>query len=159
RALARGTRARYAAWACERQRATPTSARRSSMRRFQHLGLVVRDQRIDHRVELAFDDAIERVQREIDAMVGDPALREVVRSDALRTVAGAVHALAVGGDLAPLRLLGALEEACAQDLQRLRLVLVLRLLVLTGDDEAAGHVRHAYRRVGGVDALPARTRR
>ena len=58
-----------------------------------------------------------------------------------------------------LLLARAVEQPRAQDLQRLRLVLVLRLLVLAGDDEAGRQVRDAHGGVGGVDALPARARR
>ena len=47
----------------------------------------------------------------------------------------------------------------AQHLQRLRLVLVLRLLVLTRHDDARRDVRDAHGGVRRVDALPARPRR
>ena len=45
------------------------------------------DQRIDDLVErFAFDDLWQFVQREIDAMIGDAALRIIVSPDAFRAV-------------------------------------------------------------------------
>ena len=38
---------------------------------------------------LPFHDPIQRIESEVDAMVGDPPLREIIGSDALRPVAGA----------------------------------------------------------------------
>ena len=48
-----------------------------------------------------------------------------------------------------------LEQAGAQDGERLGAVLVLALLVLDGDDQAGRQVGDPHRRVGGVDALAA----
>ena len=48
-----------------------------------------------------------------------------------------------------------LVETRAQDLHRHRPVLVLRALVLAGDDDAGGQVRDAHRRIGLVDVLAA----
>ena len=97
------------------------------------------------------------VQVEPDAMVGQPVLGEVVGPDLLGSLARADHApsqrrLDLGG-LGPL----AIEEPAAQDGHRLGLVLDLALLVLDGDDDAAGHVGDADGRVGRVDRLPAVT--
>ena len=55
------------------------------------------------------------------------------------------------GDAGTLQLV----EPGAQHLQRLRLVLVLRLLVLLDDDEAGGQMGDAHGAVGGVDRLAA----
>src|SRR5690349_25062461 len=92
-------------------------------------------------------------------MVGDAALRIVVRPDLGRAVAGAdlraSHARAFG------LLLGdpEIEQPGAQNLHRLELVLELRLLILLADDETAGNVRDAHGRVGRVHALATRARR
>ena len=59
------------------------------------------------------------------------------------------------GHLLLLLLLLELVEARAQDLHRHRLVLVLRALVLTGDDDAGREVRQAHGGVGLVDVLAA----
>src|SRR6185503_6050490 len=89
-----------------------------------------------------------------DAVVGHPALREVVGADALRAVAGAHLALAGvrTGGVEGLALL-----VVELDLQRLhgpRPVLVLRLL-RTGDYDAGGQVGDAHGAVGLVHVLAA----
>src|SRR5688572_2913395 len=61
-------------------------------------GLVLVLQGIHELVELALHDVGQLVQREVDAVVGDAALREIVRADAFRAVAGAHLQLAVAGD-------------------------------------------------------------
>src|SRR5437667_5791698 len=141
-----------------RRPASRTPPPRPSARRRQRLGLLAHDERVHDRVDVAVEHAVEGVEGQVDTVVGHPALREVVGADLLRAVARADHRLAVGGDLALLLAARALEEPGAQDLERLRLVLVLRLLVLAGDDEPGRQVRHAHGGVGRVDALPARAR-
>src|SRR5581483_1746650 len=58
-----------------------------------------------------------------------------------------------------LLLLLELVEAGLQDLHRHRLVLVLRALVLAGDDDPGGEMREAHGGVGLVDVLSAGTAR
>src|SRR5262245_65323873 len=53
------------------------------------LHLVLGGKCADQIVELAVHDALDLVEREVDAVVGHPALGEVVGADALRAVAGA----------------------------------------------------------------------
>ena len=68
---------------------------------------------IDQFVErFAGNDLRQLVERQVDAVVGDAALREIVGADAFRAVAGADLAAPVGGALgvAPL-LLGVVERA------------------------------------------------
>ena len=64
---------------------------RSRVGRFefgQAVGLVLRHQRIDDLAQLvAGDDARQLVERQVDAVVGDAALREIVGADALAAVA------------------------------------------------------------------------
>ena len=95
------------------------------------------------------------VDREVDAVVGDPALREVVGADLGAAVAGRDLRLALRRVLRLLLLQLGVVEARAQHLHRLRAVLDLRALVLAGDDEAGRQVGDAHGGVGGVDALPA----
>ena len=57
----------------------------------------------DQFVEVAVEHGIETVERQIDAVVGDAALREIVGADALRAVAGADLTFAVCGNLGVLR--------------------------------------------------------
>ena len=58
--------------------------------------LVLGGQRVDELVQLAHHDPVDLVQRQIDAVVGHAALREIVGADALAAVAGADLGLAVG---------------------------------------------------------------
>src|SRR3954471_2916958 len=51
--------------------------------------LVIGDQRVDDLVELAEHHPVELVERQVDAMVGHPPLREIIGTDALGAVAGA----------------------------------------------------------------------
>src|SRR3569833_2847857 len=68
------------------------------LERAQARGLVLGDQRIDHVVQrLALHDLGQVVERQVDAVVGHPALRVVVGADALGTGAGADLALACVG--------------------------------------------------------------
>src|SRR5262245_37407247 len=53
------------------------------------LGVVGSDQAADQLVHLAVEDALDLVQRQVDPVIGDAALREVVGADALGAVARA----------------------------------------------------------------------
>ena len=55
-------------------------------------------QAVDQFVEVAVHDGVDFVEREIDAVIGDAALREVVSADAFGAVAAADQAFARGGD-------------------------------------------------------------
>src|SRR5687768_15800802 len=131
---------------------------RPSPRSFQlrePLRLVAGDQRIDDLVQLTVHDPVDLVEREVDAVVRHAPLREVVGADPLGAVARADLALALGGALGiGFRALHVVE-ARPQHLQRLGLVLVLRLLVLLLDDDAGRQMRDAHGAVGRVDRLPA----
>ena len=106
--------------------------------RFELLGLEVFDRRINEQVELAFEDLGEAVNRQTDAMVRDPPLREIVRPDLLRSVAGADLAASLGGPLGVTLGLLDLQKSRFEHPQRLGLVLNLRLLVLAGDHQSGG---------------------
>ena len=82
-------------------------------------------------------DVAELVQREVDAVIGDAALRKVVRADALGAIARAHLQLAVPRDFAvALFLLGG-EQLGLHERHGARAVLVLRAFVLALDHEAA----------------------
>ena len=98
---------------------------------------------IDELGEVAVEHLDEPVRREVDAVVGDPVLREVVGPDLLGALAGAHLAAAVLRHGVVLLLHLHLVETRAQHLERLRAVLDLRLLVLLRHDEAGGDVRDA----------------
>ena len=72
------------------QREGITSLRRIGLGGSEEFGLMLRHQRIDQLIEpLPFDHRIELVEREIDPVIGDTALREIIGADAFRAVAGA----------------------------------------------------------------------
>ena len=83
------------------------------------------DQRIDDVLELAADDGIKFIERKVDAMIGHPALREIVGTNSFAPIAAADLALAILGDLVMMLLLHLVEQAGPQDNECLRLVLVL----------------------------------
>ena len=99
------------------------------------------------------------MQRQVDPVVGHPALREVIGADALAAVAGADH------QFARARLFGLdtvaflFKQPRAQHLQRARLVLVLRFFVLLDNHQTSRNMRDPHRRVRRVDVLATRSRR
>src|SRR5439155_25135424 len=99
--------------------------------------------------------AFELVQRELDAVVAHAVLRIIVGSNLLAALAGADHPATLGGELRLLLLALDVEKAALQHLERLRLVLQLRALVLALDDEAGRLVLDLNGAVRRVDALPA----
>src|SRR5690606_22016504 len=89
--------------------------------------LVLGDQRRNDLVEpRPCQDLVQAVKGQVDPVVGDPTLREIIGSDALRPVARSDHRLARAGTRAGEPLPLHLVEAGAQHLERLGLVLVLR---------------------------------
>src|SRR5690606_4853233 len=103
-----------------------TAPTRSVIVRRQARSLVLGGQRVDQLVErLAVEDAIELVQRQVDSVVGYPALREVVGADALGPVAGADLALSGRSTLRLGLLALVVVEPGEQDPHRLGTVLVL----------------------------------
>src|SRR5262249_31096989 len=115
-------------------------------------------QRLNHFAQVAGDDGVEVVDRQVDAVVGDPGLREVVGADALAAVAGADLALARLGALAVELLLLALVQPAAQDAHGPVVVLVLAALVLALDLHLVGGallVPDADGALGLVDVLAA----
>src|SRR5690348_5556218 len=87
-------------------------------------------ERADQIVEIAIQDLRQLVQGQVDAVVGDAALRKIVRADALAAIAGTHLQLARRGLLRGL--LGALriQQPRLQQRQRARAVLVLAAFVL-----------------------------
>ena len=56
-------------------------------------------QRLDHWINVPFHDEGQAMQRQTDAMVCQPILREIIRADALITLAGADLLFALVGIL------------------------------------------------------------
>ena len=76
------------------------------------------------------------MQRQIDAVVGDPALREVIGADTLRAVARPDHVLACLRLLVVLLALFQIEQFGFEQCQRPRFVSMLRAFILTLGDQA-----------------------
>src|SRR5215212_8999885 len=108
-------------------------------------------------LEVAAEGGLEVVGGDADTVVGDASLREVVRTDLRRAVAGADLRLTEGAFLlGPFAHL-ALQEPGLEDPHGLLLVLELALLVLAGHDQARWSVGDPDRRVRGVHTLAAWT--
>src|SRR6218665_155212 len=110
----------------------------------QLLGLARMAQGLQHLVEFAVEHLLQLVQRQLDAVVGEPSLREVVGADAVAALATADQALAqrglLGGAFAAFLFL----QARLQHLQGPGLVAVLAAAVLAFGDDAGGQVHHAH---------------
>src|SRR4051794_32618236 len=109
------------------------SSRRSRRRALggQLGGLMLRRQRIDHFAQSFARDYLRQfVERQIDAMVGDAALREVIGTDALAAIAGADLFAAVGRACRVDALAFSVVDARAQDVHGGCAVLMLRAAVL-----------------------------
>src|SRR5688572_15395457 len=90
---ARGERSQAAA-------ATATIASHSRTLGLERVGLIVGAQGLDDVAEVAVHHRREVVAGEADAVIGDAVLREVVRADLLRAIAGAdqrAAGVALGG--------------------------------------------------------------
>ena len=92
-------------------------------------------------------------------MIGDAVLREVVGTDALRTVHGAHLRSTVCRVLGVNLLLLVSQQSRTQHAHRGFTVLQLRLLVLHRHDNTGRQVGNTHRRVGGVHRLTAGARR
>lgn len=121
----------------------------------QGSGFLLLLQGFDDQVELAFEDVGEGVEGEVDAMVGEAALRVVVGADAFRAVARADQGFALRR-LRALRFLPfGVKEARGKQAHGFGAVFVLRAFFLAFDDGAGGQVGDADGGVGFVDVLAA----
>src|SRR5690606_37735563 len=101
----------------------------------QRPSLFLGRQRLGELAQVSGKDAGEVASRVVDAVIGDPRLREVVGPDALRALTGAdLHQARLAG-LALSLLPFALEQPCPQDGESFLLVLDLRLAVLARHDD------------------------
>jgi len=63
------------------------SGRRSCLDLGQPFGLVMGNERVDHLAQIAGHDLRQRIERQVDPVIGHAALREIVGADPLRPVA------------------------------------------------------------------------
>src|SRR5262249_15168227 len=104
------------------------------------------------------------IQGELDTMVGETTLGEIVCPNTLATIAAANLGAALLGELGLTLAFKEVHEPRAQHFESFRTVFVLRLLVLTGDDNAQPFavfrlVGDSHRRIRSIDTLPTRARR
>src|SRR5450759_2742170 len=133
-----------------------TGSRRCGLERS---ALLLGRERVGELAQIAVQDLIEPVERQLDAVIGDPTLGEVVGANLLRPLARA-DLQSPGRRLLVLMALAlALVEEGAQDAHRPRLVLELRALVLHRDDKSGRQVSEANSGVSRVDRLATRPTR
>src|SRR4029450_1509905 len=104
---------------------------------------------------LAFHHLRQFVDREIDAMIGDAALRKIIGSNPFRAIARSNLAAPFRGPLGVALAALLVIELGAQHSHRLGAVLVLRSFFLYGHDDAAWNVSDADGGFGLVDVLAA----
>ena len=105
--------------------------------------LVLVDQWVDDHVQRPLHDLFQPVQGQADAVVGDPALREIIRPDAFRAVPGTDQVAPVFGNFRSLfRFLGGKQFRLQQG-HGPGAVLMLGAFVLAFHHDAAGQVGNA----------------
>ena len=102
-------------------------------------------QGFDHIAQVALHDAQEFVKREVDSVVGEAPLRKVVGTDAVRSVATADEAFALGSVFGGTFRAVFFLDTCGQHPQRLRLVAVLAAAILALSHDTGGQMGDAYR--------------
>src|ERR1043165_23251 len=118
---------------------------------FQLLSLIVRDQRIDERVEVALHHEIELVNGQTNAVITDAVLFEVVSANLLGAIAGADHRTTFARLRCMLFLFFELLQTRTQHAHRFFAILDLPLLVLHRHDDSGRNVRETHGRVSSVD--------
>src|SRR5687768_13943076 len=117
----------------------------------QLLRLIVGDECVDERIEVAFHNQIELMNRQADAVIRDPVFLEVVRTNFLGAIAGADHRAAFAGLRFVLLLFFEFLETRTQHAHRLFAILDLRLLVLHGNYNVRRQVCDSHGGVSRVD--------
>lgn len=120
------------------------------------MGLFALDQRVNHVLDFAIHKRGRVVGVLADAVVGDSALREVVGSDLLASVAATDLPLSDARSFGVQPILLGLKQLGAENFHRLEAVLLLATLVLARDDDAAWFVNNANRRLVLLHVLTAR---
>ena len=119
---------------------------------------ILGQQWLDHRIDPAGENFVERVQRQVDPVVGDPALGKVVGTNPLRAITGTDQQLTLTGNGIGRGAGLLIIEFGRQPGHRPGAVLVLGAFFLALHDNAGRQVRDANGRVSLVDVLTAGTR-
>ena len=123
-------------------------------------GPLVGDQRVDDLVELAGEHLVELVEREPDAVVGDPVLLVVVGADLLASGRRRRPGLARASDSsAACRSCSSLSSRARSTCSALARFWIWLFSSCMATTSAGRLVGDAHRGVGGVHRLPARARR
>ena len=96
----------------------------------QFLCLVIGNQRINNRLQSALHDQVQLVQRQPDAVIGKPVLREVIRANFFLAIAGLDLPTPFRHDRRLLLLLLQFVKTRAQNTHCFRAILDLRFFVL-----------------------------
>ena len=111
---------------------------------------------VDHLPDVALQETVEIVEREVHAVIGDAVLGKIVSAHFFAPVARADLSFALRRVLFRLLALLLFQQAGTQDLHRLFLVLLLRATVLAAHAHARGKVQDLHGGVRGIHALAAR---
>ena len=104
---------------------------------------------------MSVHDLIQIVERQLDPVIRDPALRKIIGADFFRTVAGSdLAASQIRFSVMPLLQLQVIELG-TQEREGFILILQLGPLGLGIDDNTGWQMRQPYRRVRRIDALSA----
>ena len=116
---------------------------------------VVVEQGVDHRLQVAGQDVVELVERQVDAVIGQPVVGKVVGADALAAVAGADQRSPFVGPRCVLLLPLQFVEPRFQHAQGLGEILVLAFFILALHDQARFVMRQPDGGGRFVDVLAA----
>jgi len=125
----------------------------------QCLGLVMGNQRINDLIDIALKNLIEFIQGQTDTMIGYPSLGKIICSNPAAAIAGAHLALSLRGPFFVFLPDLLIQKPRPKHFRGFGPVLDLRLFILAGHDQAGWQMGNADRRIGGIDALTARTGR
>ena len=95
-------------------------------------------------IDLAFNNLIKAVDRQVNSVVGEAILREVVCANSVAPVAGPDHCLALGPLFLLFFLLQVIEKSGLHDAHSFLLVPVLRSFILALGNDSRWDVGYAH---------------
>src|SRR5450755_2804645 len=120
--------------------------RRSALHR-ESLSDIRRLERLNHFAEIALHYPVKIIEREADPMIGDAVLWKIVSPNFFFAAPRADLAFARGGIFRFFFMLLFLEQARAQDRQRLFLILLLTSAILAPNNRSRGNMHDLHRRI------------
>src|SRR5262249_40867782 len=122
---------------------------------FETFCLEVGVERVKDLRQVAIHDRVEPMQRKADPVIADAILAEVIRADFLAAIAASNHGSPLVGERLLLLFHFAFVKSGTENAQGFSVVLDLRLLVLTRNNEARRNMCQANRRIRCIYRLPA----